>query len=75
MIDSVALFERSFEVADAYEKWLEAQTDLFLALHTYSAASLGLFRSLLGKRPAGRAGALRRDQGALAEPRKGRRSG
>ena len=62
MIDAVALFERSFEVADAYEKWLEAQADLFWALHAYSGASLGLFRSLLGKRPAARAGALHRDR-------------
>jgi hypothetical protein len=58
MIDPVALFERSFEVADAYEEWLEAQAELFSALYWYSMASLGLFRTLSGKQgvpPAGRA--------------------
>jgi hypothetical protein len=73
MIDPVALFERSFEVADAYEKWLEAQAELFWALNLYSTASLGLFRSLLGKRPAARAGAPRHDSRALSGSRKRRR--
>jgi hypothetical protein len=73
MIDPVALFERSFEVADAYEKWLEAQAELFWALHVYSVASLGLFRSLLGKPPAARTGPPRRDRRALSGSRKQRR--
>jgi hypothetical protein len=67
MIDPVALFERSFEVADAYEKWLEAQAELFWVLHVYSTASLGLFRSLLGKRPDV---APRGDRRALSRPRR-----
>jgi len=75
MIDPVALFERSFEVADAYENWLEAQADLFWALHAYSVASLGLFRSLQGKRPAVRAGALHHDPRAPLRPRRQRRPG
>jgi hypothetical protein len=70
MIDPVSLFERSFEVADAYEQWLEAQAELFWALHIYSMASLGLFRALLGKRPAARAGPPGR---TLSGPRKQRR--
>jgi hypothetical protein len=69
MIDPVALFERSFEVADAYEQWLEAQGELFWALHVYSVASLGLFRAFLGKRPVARGAAARR---ALPGPRERR---
>ena len=70
MIDHVALFERSFDVADAYEKWLEAQAELFWALHKYSTASLGLFRSLPGKRPAARTGPPHRDRRAHSGSRK-----
>ena len=72
MIDPVALFERSFEVADAYEQWLEAQGELFWALHVYSVASLGLFRSLLGKQRAPHVAAPRRDRRPLSGPRKRR---
>jgi hypothetical protein len=68
MIDPVALFERSFEVADAYEQWLEAQGELFWALHVYSVASLGLFRSLLGKQQVAR-GAVPRRPRPLPGPR------
>jgi hypothetical protein len=49
MFDPVALFERSFEIADAYEGWLEAQAELFSAMYWFSIASLGLFRALSGK--------------------------
>lgn len=56
VMDPVALFERSFEIAEVYEKWLEAQAELFLALHRSSLAWLELFRALSGKqttRPTG----------------------
>src|SRR5690242_1136736 len=72
MIDPMALFERSFEVADAYEQWLEAQAELFWALHVYSLASLGLFRALLGKRPAAPAAAPRRVRRTLPWSRRRR---
>jgi hypothetical protein len=49
MLDPMALFERSFDIADAYEDWLEAQAQVFAAMYWFSTASLGLFRALSGK--------------------------
>lgn len=73
MIDPVALFERSFEVAEAYENWLAAQAELFLSLYWFSVASLEFFRALSGKQTALAKGpAHERHARPLAPPRHGR---
>ncbi len=60
-------------MADAYENWLEAQAELFLALYWFSVASLELFRALSRKQtslPAGPTHA--RDRRPLLRPRHAR---
>lgn len=52
VIDPFALFGRSSDIAQAYENWLKAQADLFLALHVFSVASLDLFKAMSGKQAA-----------------------
>ena len=72
MIDPLELFERTCEVAEVYERWLEAQADLFLSLHWFSRTSLDLFRAFSGNQTIGSSPARQPRWQSLA-PRQGRR--